>query len=216
MDDTSAELRRVADSPFGPVRIGDPRGPVLLFTALGLAGVGLLWPLLAAFPGDTARYAAAARHAGILQLLGGLALAGAGVALAVVVTRLTRIAQSFAGGDYGAVARAAAAAAAALIGVSAACLATPAAVRLLGGTPGADAATLPRLGFVVLTLPGATAAAVAVFGTSFAIWRAGRMSTVLAILGFAAAAILLAGILAVPLLVLPAWLVAAAFLTRRE
>jgi hypothetical protein len=217
MDDTSAELRRVAESPFGLVGAGDPRPPAILFAVLGLGGVALLWPVLASFPGTDQSYLAAPRGtAGPWpQLIGGLALAGSGVAIAVVVTRLTRVAQSVAGGDYGAVARAAATACAAIIGVAAAALAEPAVVRLLSGPPGTDPALLPRLGFVLLTLPAMVSAAVAVFGTAFAVWRAGRIGTVLAVLGFATAIFLLAGILVVPVVLLLAWLLAAAFAIRR-
>jgi hypothetical protein len=216
MDDTSAELRKVADGPFGLAGMGDPRVPAVLLAALGAGGVALLWPVLSAFPGSPAGYRAATGDAGWVQLGGGVALAGAGIAVAVVVTRLTRIAQSVAGGDYGSVARAAATACAAVVGTAAAALATPAAARLMGGSPGPDPTTLPRLGFVLLTVPGMVAGAVAVFGTSFATWRAGRISTVLAVLGFAVAVALVAGILVVPVVLLPAWLVAAAFLIRRE
>ncbi|GAA4217425.1 hypothetical protein [Actinocatenispora rupis] len=212
MDDTSAELRAVRDTPYGAGATGDPRRPAVLLAVLGIAGVALLWPVLAPFPGTVADHRG---PGGWPQVAGGLALAGAGIAVAVVVTRLTRIAQSVAGGDYGAVARAAATACAALIGAAAAALAEPAVTHVLGGPPDTDPALLPRLGYVLLTLPGMVAAALAVLGTAFAVWRAGRISTILAVLGFASAIALLAGIFAVPVVVLPGWLVAAAFTIRR-
>ncbi len=216
MDDTSAELRRVAESPFGLAATGDPRRPAVLLAVLGVAGTALLWPVLAPFPGTGRAYLAATRGDSVGQLLGGLLLAGAGVAVSVVVTRLTRIAQSVAGGDYGAVARAAATGCTAILGVAAAALAEPAAVRVLHGSPGVDPAMLPRLGFVLLTVPAMVCGALAVFGTAFAVWRAGRIGTALAVLGFVASAGLLAGLLVVPVVLLPAWLVAAAFVIRRH
>lgn len=215
MDDTSAELRRVTNSPFGMHTMGDPRPPAVLLAVLGAGGLALLWPMLARFPGSPGEYAHATRHADWSQPVGGLALSGAGIAVAVVVTRLTRVAQGVAGGDYGAVARAAATACAATIGAAAAALSEPAVVHLLRGPAGANPALLPRLGFVLLMLPAMVAGAVAVFGTAFASWRAGRIGTVLAILGFVAAAALLAGLLVVPIVLLPAWLIAAAFVIRR-
>ncbi|HEY3507124.1 MAG TPA: hypothetical protein VGN37_30565 [Actinocatenispora sp.] len=213
MDDTSADARTVGDSPFGAVATGDPRPPALLLAVLGVGGVALLWPVLAPFPGAAGAYRSAG---GWAQVVGGFALAGAGIAVAVVVTRLTRIAQSVAGGDYGAVARAAATACAALVGAAAAALAEPAVVHVLGGQPGADTILAPRLGFVLLTVPGMVAAALAVFGTAFAVWRAGRIPTPLAVLGFVASVALLAGILVVPAVLLPGWLLAAAITIRRR
>jgi hypothetical protein len=214
MDDTPAGPRTVGDPPFGTATTGDPRRPAVLLAVLGVGGVALLWPVLAPFPGTAAEYRSAA--AGWAQLVGGFALAGAGIAVAVVVTRLTRIAQGVAGGDYGAVARAAATACAALVGAAAAALAEPAVVGVLGGRPDADPTVLPRLGFVLLTVPGMVAAALAVLGTAFAVWRAGRISTLLAVLGFAASVALLAGVLVVPAVLLPAWFLAAAVRVRRR
>lgn len=238
MDDTSAELRRVTGSPFGGADLGDPRTPAVLFAVLGGGGVALLAPLLAAFPGNARAYLDAAGGAGAAwaQLLGGFALAGAGVAFAVAVTRLTRIAQSVAGGDYGAVARAAATAYAALVGTAAAALATDPLARVIGGPAtmgttgtgtaatsgtaatitGLDPAALPRLGYALLVVPGVVAAALAVFGTTFAAWRAGRIGTVLAAIGFAVSLLVLGGVFVVPVVLLPLWLLAAAFAIRRR
>jgi hypothetical protein len=223
MDDTSAELRQVADSPFGGADLGDPRIPTVLFVVLGGGGVLMLGKLLTTFPGPASRYAAATASTGaaVTQLVGALALAGAGVAFAVAVTRLTRIAQSVAGGDYGAVARAAATAYAALVGTAAAALSTDPLARLLGApaaTSGAglDPATLPFLGYALLVVPGAVAAAVAVFGTTFAAWRAGRISTALAMIGFAVSLLLVGSVLLVPVPLLPIWLVATSFVIRRR
>jgi hypothetical protein len=233
MDDTSAELHRVAESPFGVADLGDPRIPAVLFVVLGAAGVALLAPLLAAFPGTAADYLAAtgSTASAWAQLVGGLALAGAGVAFSVAVTRLTRIAQSVAGGDYGAVARAAATAYAALVGVAAAALATDALARVIGGpaslgpTSGGsggpagaalDPAALPRLGYALLIVPGVVAAAVAVFGTTFSAWRAGRLGTVLALVGFLVSVLLLGGVFVYPVALLPLWLLAASFTIRRR
>ncbi|MGA8113794.1 MAG: hypothetical protein WCA46_09050, partial [Actinocatenispora sp.] len=117
-------------------------------------------------------------------------------------------------GDYGAVARAAASICAGIVGVAAAALVEPATVRILGGAPGGADEVLPRFGLVLLTVPGMVAAALAVFGTAFAAWRAGRIGTLLAVFGFVAAVVLLAGLLVVPMVLLPAWLVAAAFTIR--
>ncbi|MGA8115376.1 MAG: hypothetical protein WCA46_17060, partial [Actinocatenispora sp.] len=89
MNDTSAGPRSTTALPFGVTGMGDPRGPAVLLTVLGVAGVALLWPALAAFPDGSARVGD-----GWPQLVGGFALAGAGVAVSVLVTRLTRIAQS--------------------------------------------------------------------------------------------------------------------------
>lgn len=201
-----------ARGPFGGAGVGDPRGPAVLLALFGLAGAALLWPMLAPFPGTAHNYLAAIRTApGVPLLVGGFALAGSGLALNAVVTRLTRAAQSVAGGDYGAVARSASTVCAAIIGASAAALAEPAAVRTLGGLPTGAPDLAPRLGFVLLTVPAMVAAAVAVSGTAFAVWRAGRIGTQLAVLGFAAAACLLFGLLVFPILALPAWLLAAAF-----
>jgi hypothetical protein len=232
MDDTSAELRRVTGSPFGGADLGDPRTPAVLFVVLGGGGVALLAPLLAAFPGNARAYLDATSGTGAAwaQLLGGFALAGAAVAFAVAVTRLTRIAQSVAGGDYGAVARAAATAYAALVGTAAAALATDPLARVIGGPAtigtagsgattatitGLDPAALPRLGYALLVVPGVVAAAVAVFGTTFATWRAGRLGTVLAAIGFAVSLLILGGVFVVPIALLPLWLLAAAFAIRR-
>lgn len=235
MDDTSAELRRVAGSPFGGADLGDPRAPAVIFVVLGAGGVALLAPLLTAFPGTARDYLSATSGTGAAwaQLLGGFALAGAGVAFAVAVTRLTRIAQSIAGGDYGAVARAAATAHAALVGTAAAALATNPLSRILGGPAalgagkagtgsaagamtGLDLAALPRLGYALLVVPGVVAAAVAVFGTTFAAWRAGRLGTVLALTGFAVSVLLLGGAFVIPVALLPLWLLTAAFMIRRR
>ncbi len=211
LDDTAGELARISDAPPElSRRLGDARPPVIVFTLLSAIGVALLSPVLAAFPDG---YSPTDRVESGLQLIGGLALAGAGVAFAVTITRLTRVAQSIAGGDYGAVARTGATVFAAVDGCAAAALTTTGVADLFGEPAGSE--VLPEIGYVLLTVPGMVAAAVAVFGTAFAVWRAGRMATPVAISGFVVAFLLLGGVFVVPLVLLPLWLLAAAFVVRR-
>lgn len=220
LDDTSAELRRISEAPPGVARLGDPRPAAVLLTVFATVGVAALAPLLTEVTAPDRLYRAltAGPAAAWWHLAGGLALAVAGVAFAIVIGRLTRIAQSIAGGDYGAVARVAANVFAALAGASGGALTTVAAVGVLGGGFDAvprEAVLLPQLGYVLLTVPGMVAAAVAVFGTAFAVWRAGRQSTAVALTGFAVAVALLASLFVIPAVLLPLWALLAAFTVRQ-
>lgn len=221
LDDTSAELRRIAAAPPDVARLGDPRPAAVLFVLFAATGVIALVPQLTAITEPDRLHAAIAAGAGPAwrQLVGGLALAVAGVAFAIVVGRLTRIAQSIAGGDYGAVARVAANVFAALAGTAGGAFTTVAAIGVLGAGFAAvprEAVLLSQLGYVLLTVPGMVAAAVAVFGTAFAVWRAGRQSTAVAIVGFAVSVFLLGGMFVVPAALLPLWALLAAFTVRRN